>query len=332
MSKIINALKNCLSRNKEETIPIIDDMSGSLSSNKYPFNKCVIEGGGVNGLAYIGVFKVFDELGITGNIKQYSCTSVGSIIGSLLAVGYTGKELERVMLNTKFEEFLDDDIGIISDAKRLLFTEFGYYKGDQLNSWLEGLYKDKLDVENITLKGLYEKVGVSMNVSVVTLSPRPRLEYMNHITHPDVILSDVVKASATPPIAFEETEINGEKWCDGGLGNNYPIDYFKDNLEGVIGLKLMTKSETRDGMILREVNDPNNIFEKAASIMTFMVLMSERMHIKEDYWKHTMSVPSMGRCILDTNVSTNDIIDMINEAYTDTIKHLTYYTKNGSFH
>ncbi|MEP2402985.1 MAG: patatin-like phospholipase family protein, partial [Nonlabens ulvanivorans] len=68
----------------------------------------VLSGGGAKGLAHIGTLKVIDSLGI--KIDYVAGTSMGAIVGSLYASGYTGKQLDSVFQTIDFDDIISDDI------------------------------------------------------------------------------------------------------------------------------------------------------------------------------------------------------------------------------
>src|SRR5262245_14951430 len=53
-----------------------------------------LSGGGAKGLAHIGILKAIDSAGL--NIDYITGTSMGSIIGSLYAVGYPADSIEKI--------------------------------------------------------------------------------------------------------------------------------------------------------------------------------------------------------------------------------------------
>ena len=65
----------------------------------------VLGGGGAKGFAHVGVIKTLEENGITPTLVVG--TSVGSLVGSLYASGYTAKELERLALTTTDDQLTD---------------------------------------------------------------------------------------------------------------------------------------------------------------------------------------------------------------------------------
>ncbi|HCO20743.1 MAG TPA: patatin, partial [Flavobacteriaceae bacterium] len=59
-----------------------------------------LSGGGAKGFAHVGVLKVLDSLGV--KVDYISGTSMGAIVGGLYASGYTGKDIEKIILDTDF--------------------------------------------------------------------------------------------------------------------------------------------------------------------------------------------------------------------------------------
>ncbi len=65
----------------------------------------VFEGGGVKGIALAGAFSILEEHGFpTQNVAG---TSAGAVVGSLVAAGYTAKELHDLLQETPFSSFED---------------------------------------------------------------------------------------------------------------------------------------------------------------------------------------------------------------------------------
>ena len=60
----------------------------------------VMSGGGAKGAAHIGVIKALEENGVP--IDYVTGTSIGAIIGSLYAMGYTPDEMLQLMLSDEF--------------------------------------------------------------------------------------------------------------------------------------------------------------------------------------------------------------------------------------
>ncbi len=58
----------------------------------YPFSNLVFEGGGVNGLAYVGAMEVLQAEGILGHIHRVGGTNEGTINATLFALRFSLSE------------------------------------------------------------------------------------------------------------------------------------------------------------------------------------------------------------------------------------------------
>ena len=68
----------------------------------------VLSGGGAKGLAHIGVLKVIDKLGI--RVDYIAGTSMGAIIGSLYASGYSGNQIDSIFSAANFDDLINDNL------------------------------------------------------------------------------------------------------------------------------------------------------------------------------------------------------------------------------
>ena len=51
--------------------------------------------GGAKGMAHLGALKAFEEAGIT--FSYVSDTSIGAVVGALLAKGYSSEDMRRIV-------------------------------------------------------------------------------------------------------------------------------------------------------------------------------------------------------------------------------------------
>ena len=95
----------------------------------------VLSGGGAKGAAHIGVIKALEENDIP--IDYITGTSIGSIIGSLYAMGYSPDEMLELMLS---EEFSYWQTGTVENEYKYYFKrpdptpEFGHFSIDMTDS------------------------------------------------------------------------------------------------------------------------------------------------------------------------------------------------------
>lgn len=100
----------------------------------------VFEGGGVKGIALAGAVEATERAGRT--FGRVAGTSSGSIIASLLAAGYSGETMSRIIRRTPFTSFLKRgalyNTAFVGPALRVLLKK-GLYSGQALEAWIRNL-------------------------------------------------------------------------------------------------------------------------------------------------------------------------------------------------
>ena len=97
---------------------IIIMLIGSLCQMQAQRVGLVLSGGGAKGAAHIGVIKALEEHNIP--IDYVAGTSIGAIIGSLYAMGYTPDEMLELILSKEFGQGRWKRITCITSASRTL--------------------------------------------------------------------------------------------------------------------------------------------------------------------------------------------------------------------
>ncbi len=211
----------------------------------------VLSGGGAKGFAHIGVLKVLDEEKIP--VDYISGTSMGSIIGAFYAMGYSGKEIEEIILSKQwinyFNDFIerkDDLIENKSDRDKYAFSfplkkwklelPKGVVKGQNIDNVLSELYLDAKDIDD------FSKLPIPF-ACVAT-----DVETGEEVVLNKGYLPDAIRASMSLPSLLAPVEIDNKLLIDGGVVNNFPasvaLDMGADYLIGVdIGGQLKKKEE-----------------------------------------------------------------------------------------
>ena len=193
----------------------------------YNFSNLVFEGGGVKGIAYIGVLDVLADREIISGIQRIGGTSAGAINAILLGIGFTSKETKDILWSLNFNDFMDDSWGVVRDTNRLI-EKFGWYKGDYFRNWIGKLIKEKTgnsestfaDIEAMkdkrNFKSLYF-MGTNLSTSFT--------EVFSAEHTPRTCVADAVRISMSIPLFFAAKRcIRGDVYVDGGVLDNYPIE------------------------------------------------------------------------------------------------------------
>ncbi|QHM16551.1 hypothetical protein C7M30_00170 [Bacillus subtilis] len=129
---------------------------------EYPFKNLVFEGGGVKGIAYVGVLKILEKYNILGNIERVGGTSAGAIVAMLVSLGYNSSELEKSLTEMDLKQFMDNDFGVVRDTFRLITDGHGWYKGKKFMEWIESRIEEKGIDKDVTFKEIQENPNLKI--------------------------------------------------------------------------------------------------------------------------------------------------------------------------
>ncbi|WP_347923578.1 patatin-like phospholipase family protein [Pontimicrobium sp. SW4] len=228
----------------------------------------VLSGGGAKGLAHIGVLKTIDSLGI--KIDYISGTSMGAVIGSLYASGYSGKELEKIFNGIDFDKLIGDDLPRASKTfyerenfeKYAISIPFNNFKiqlpsaisrGQNVFNLFSKLTLHVSDIENFE------------NLPIPFLCIATNVETGKPVVLNEGSLAQAIAASGAFPSLFQPVTINNQILIDGGVVNNYPIDELKaKGMDIIIGVDVQDDLSTRENLksapeILLQINNYRTI-------------------------------------------------------------------------
>lgn len=169
-----------------------------------------LSGGGVRGVAHIGVIQALRENGLEADI--ISGASAGSIVGALYADGKTSGEMLDFVRESSYMKIFRlglPDKGITPLV--FLFQHLQKY------------------IPHDSFDGLKRRLFIA-----VTHLNTGRTEWLQSGS-----VSQAVMASASIPLVFQPVKINQGLYVDGGLMNNMPSEVIRDQCEVLIGVNVM---------------------------------------------------------------------------------------------
>ena len=206
----------------------------------------VLSGGGAKGMTHICIIRALEENNIP--IDYITGTSMGAIIGSLYAMGYSPDDMEALLRSEDFKRWYSGQIE----------PEYGYYfKQNRPTPEFFNIrfsFKDSLHIKPQILPTSMVN-PIQMNLVFVELFARATAACngdFNHLFVPfrciasDVYnkrplimrkgdLGDAVRASMSFPFVFKPIEIDSVLAYDGGIYNNFPTDIMREDFRpGVI--------------------------------------------------------------------------------------------------
>jgi len=226
----------------------------------------VLSGGGARGIAHIGVLKVLDELDV--KIDFITGTSMGAVIGALYAQGYSGKEIEEIILNKHFQDLLDDGISrenLYIGEKRWLPNSNLFFELD--DNLLPSLPKSII-IGNRLTNNFFNYYFPSIKLDSFDELPIPfRAVATNIVTGKLKIfdsgnLHEAVRASMSVPSIIAPFRLDKKLYVDGGVRANFPTEIAKENgCDIIIGVRVNTglKEESQLNTLLQIYDQTLNI-------------------------------------------------------------------------
>jgi predicted acylesterase/phospholipase RssA len=325
-----------------DELPLVLDLTEKtvFEYNKWPFTHAVFEGGGINGVGYLGTYIVLHKSGILQQLRSISASSVGAIFGLFAALKVDYVDVQKFIMKKNFSDLKDDKFGIIRDVSNLL-SEYGWYKGGVMSDWISEILKEFAGKEKLTFVELFNLYGTDLTITGSNINEQSAMIY-NRDHAPNEYIHSAIVASMSIPIIFppqKKTRIGSNKVdliVDGGFANNYDLDRFdygSTNMN-VIGFKLMNlANEKSGGQISYNRLDINNFTEYLTGLIKFQTVVIENLRMKEidKYWERTLTVPSLGLPFNEFDISDENKVKASVLSYNLAISQLNGWIKNKKF-
>ncbi len=199
----------------------------------------VLSGGGAKGAVHIGVIKALEENGIP--IDYVAGTSIGAIVGSLYAMGYTPEEMLDLFSSDEFHYW---QTGKVEE------NYFYYFRKPsstpEFTKFMVPI-KDSVDLKSVIMPSSLIN-PIQMNQAFMQLYSRANAYSRNDFNNlfvpflcvasdtynkkPIVFregdLGDAVRASMTFPFFFKPIQKDSIPLFDGGIYDNFPVGEMKE--------------------------------------------------------------------------------------------------------
>jgi NTE family protein len=213
------------------------------------YKNLVFEGGGIRGIAYAGVIKALEEEQILAGIERTAGTSSGSIAALMVALGFNASEIDSIMRAVSFEQF-NDGGGFFIGGIRRLKRSYGWYRGNEIETWIGKLIQLKTGNANLTFAQLHEmKLSHHFYKDVFVTGTNitaQKAEIFSYLHTPHFAVKTAVRISCSIPLYFEPVYIdstgvvvkkrlpgvNYNVYADGGVLANFPITVFDTCMSG----------------------------------------------------------------------------------------------------
>ena len=194
----------------------------------------VLSGGGAKGMAHIGVIRALEENGIP--IDYIAGTSMGAVIGSLYAMGYSPDEMEKLISSDDFKNWYMGSKDMNYDfyfkqnpptpymiSARIAIRDSMTVIRPMINSVVDPLQM------NLAFVDVFAGASAVCNNNFDSLFIPFRAVASDVFNKNSIILSNgdlgsAVRASMSFPFVFRPIRIDSIIAYDGGIYDNFPVD------------------------------------------------------------------------------------------------------------
>lgn len=275
--------------------------------SKIEYKTLVFEGASTKIYSYIGAIYYLQESGVLDKIENFIGTSSGSIMSMLLCLGYSPEEIKELIFKVNTDEY-GGDICIVLGIYNMTKT-YGYINTDKYLNWIKTVIKNKSQKESLTFKELYEMTGKNLVVTGTCLNKRES-HFYTRFSNPNMPVFKAIEISTALPFLFPPIKWSGDILVDGGVLENFPIYYIKEDgtfpntrkevvkykvnddkkahkiNESVLGIKVTSLVEKKD-----KFNDSIDTITKfGLSIFNTLVTQIERTSIKRGYYNNVIDI------------------------------------------
>ena len=279
----------------------------------------VFQGGGMRGIGMIGALTYLEKQGYEW--QRVAGTSVGSVIASCIAAGYSAKELRKIILYTDYTKFMDKSgvqkLPIIGKAFGL-FKEKALYSGDYIEDWIAGLLKAKgvEKFKDICTEGQSRLKIIASDITRKKLLVLPD-DLADYGFDPmEFKIASAVRMSSSIPFYFKPVKLDYSKGTsyivDGSVTLNYPINIF--DVEGIprwptIGF--MFKNE-RISFTSEGRTDPISYMYDIADTLSYD---REKRNKSQENMARSIVIPTVGVDSTEFNISKDRNLELYKSGY-----------------
>lgn len=257
------------------------------------FENIIFEGGGIKGIAYCGALQRLNELGLLKHINRFCGSSIGAICACLLSIGYSSTELETIIKNTNFNDFIDNEIGYIHDYYNLL-NNYGYCSGNYLYNWIGSLIQQKVGTADYTFNDVWTNHQIELIITGTNLN-NMTTQFYSYKNNPNMIIRDAIRITMSIPFVFSPVQWDNDILVDGGISNKYPLQIFDKKDDNnvnwkTIGLKLDSLNDATINNSIQNKYTIDSLQSFNYSLVNTMYNQTEQQYLIDNTWLRSIII------------------------------------------
>lgn len=204
----------------------------------------VLSGGGVRGMAHVGLIKAMQEFGIDAKIVTGS--SVGALVGALYA--------NDVSVNNMLQFFKETPL---FNYHFLTIAKAGFIDTDRYINIFKTYFPEDT----------FESLKKELHIVATNIQDGDEVFFSS-----GELIRPLLASAALPPV-FSPIELNGQLYADGGIMNNFPLEPLENRCDYIIGSNVSIVSRLQQ-------KDLKNSFQLTGRVTNLMIYASSKRKIK----------------------------------------------------
>lgn len=266
-----------------------------------------MSGGGIKGFSFVGALDYLNNTNYINieKISNWVGTSAGSILSLLLSIGYTPVEIGDFVIEFDFKK-MDMDISVEN-----VFLKFGISNGERFEFILKSFLKKKLGIEDINFKNLYQVTKKNL-IIIGTNFSKCCEEAFSWERTPTMSVITAVRISCSIPVFFTPVLYAGSYYVDGGVKNNFPINYC--NKKTTLGLYIKNNST------IDQIDSIGTIVTGCLGIVTDTITFKDT-----DFHENVIQIDNYANEVIKFDLSIENKLKIINLGQTYAKKFVEEY-------
>lgn len=273
---------------------------------------CILGGGGIRGCSYTGVLKAIEELKL--KITGWAGSSIGAVVATLYASGYTADEINIV--------FKDINMDFFKDINLSLGRDFALSKGGYFYDWIKDKIESKFYGSSYTKGKMPPVTFKDLDKEIVIFSVN--LRYLNFYEFskqqtPNAEIASAVRASVSMPGLYKPVIDGNDCLVDGDLVKCTPLWRVSNTIKNIESriLEFRLEDNETEKKITHTAGYLNAVYNTISGFATDYIIDLYKDKDKFDYIK--INLPDVS--VVDFMISADKKAEMAQIGYNTTKKY-----------